>query len=119
MSQPVAFLTFGAPLRKLYARNFPAYFGREVLESLEPKETGQWLNLWAPTDPIGGWVFVENAVSTDITEQSLQTVDCRLHDVQVDELQYGNAPICGHSGFWRRPEYRAAIEVLQNKLRRN
>jgi len=44
MSEPVAFLTFGAPLRKLYARNFPAYFGREVLESLEPKKNGQWLN---------------------------------------------------------------------------
>ncbi|HJT91153.1 MAG TPA: hypothetical protein VJ777_04310, partial [Mycobacterium sp.] len=108
--------TFGAPLRKLYARNFPAYFGREVLESLEPKENGQWLNLWAPTDPIGGWVFVEDAAVAPITEQSLKTVDCRLHDVYVEELLYDKAPICGHSGFWRRPEYRAAIKVLQDKL---
>lgn len=118
MSQPLAFLTFGAPLRKLYARNFPAYFGHEVLESLEPKKNGQWLNLWVPTDPIGGWVFTENAEVTAITEQSLQIVDCRLHDVQVAEFLYGKAPICGHSGFWRRPEYEDAIEVLQNKLRR-
>lgn len=116
MSEPLAFLTFGAPLRKLYARNFPAYFGREVLESLEPKENGQWLNLWAPTDPIGGWVFVEDAAVAPITEQSLKTVDCRLHDVYVEELLYDKAPICGHSGFWRRPEYRAAIKVLQDKL---
>ena len=63
MSDPVAFLTFGAPLRKLYARNFPAYFGREVLESLDPKKKGQWLNLWVPTDPIGGFVFVKNTAS--------------------------------------------------------
>ncbi len=116
MSQPVAFLTFGAPLRKLYARNFPAYFGREVLKSLEPKETGQWLNLWAPTDPIGGFVFVKNAEATPITAQSLQIVDCRLHDVQIEELRYGKAPICGHSGFRTRPEYTAAIDVLQTKL---
>jgi hypothetical protein len=116
MSQPLAFLTYGAPLRKLYARNFPAYFGREVLESLEPKETGQWLNLWAPTDPIGGFVFVKNAEATPITAQSLQIVDCRLHDVQLEELRYGKAPICGHSGFRIRPEYKAAIDVLQSKL---
>lgn len=119
MSEPVAFLTFGAPLRKLYARNFPAYFGREVLESLEPKKNGQWLNLWAPTDPIGGWVFTENAEVTAITEQSLQIVDCRLHDVLAAELRYGKAPICGHSGFWRRPEYNDAITVLQMKLDQN
>lgn len=119
MSDPLAFLTFGAPLRKLYARNFPAYFGREVLESLDPKKKGQWLNLWAATDPIGGWIFVENAVVTPITEQSLQIVDCRLHDVQAAEMQYGKAPICGHSGFWRRPEYNDAIGVLQNKLTQN
>ncbi|PXX02521.1 hypothetical protein C8E89_12468 [Mycolicibacterium moriokaense] len=116
MSEPVAFLTFGAPLRKLYARNFPAYFGREVLESLEPKKNGQWLNLWAPTDPIGGWVFIENAEVTAITEESLQIVDCRLHDVVAAELLYGQAPICGHSGFWTRTEYNDAITVLQDKL---
>ena len=33
-------------------------------------------------------------------------------------MRYGEAPICGHSGFWRRPEYKDAIAVLQNKLSR-
>ena len=48
MSDRVAFLTFGSPLRKLYARNFPAYFGCEVLASLDPKEKHRWINLALP-----------------------------------------------------------------------
>jgi hypothetical protein len=25
-------------------------------------------------------------------------------------------PICGHSGFWTRPEYRDAVNVLESSL---
>jgi hypothetical protein len=60
-------LTFGSPLRRLYAQNFPAYFGADVLQrlrqwQLDPNQ--QWINLWALTDPIGAWIF--NDQNTDL-----------------------------------------------------
>jgi hypothetical protein len=125
MSSRVAFLTFGCPLRKLYARNFPAYFGYEVLDSLAPKQDKLWLNLWAPTDPIGAWVFKEGPTvePTEPPENAMATlsrdvVDVRLHDVvELVPLAGADAPpICGHSGFWTRQEYLDSVEVLGQRL---
>jgi hypothetical protein len=63
----VAFLTYGAPLRRLYARFFPAYFGPVVLERTAELLLGgradpghqdtPWRNLFRLSDPIGGAVF--------------------------------------------------------------
>src|SRR5262245_12355869 len=50
MSQ-VTLLTYGAPLRRLYARYFPAYFGEDQLQQLADRV--DWLNLWRRTDAIG------------------------------------------------------------------
>jgi hypothetical protein len=49
----VALLTYGSPLRRLYGRWFPAYFGDGALAALD-EETHAWRNLWRLTDPIGG-----------------------------------------------------------------
>ena len=125
MSSRVAFLTFGCPLRKLYARNFPAYFGYKVLESLAPKQDELWLNLWAATDPIGAWVF-EEGLTVEPSEPPLNSmatlprdvVDARLHDV-VELVPLPGAdppPICGHSGFWTRQEYLDSVDVLGQRL---
>ncbi|MDT5353839.1 MAG: hypothetical protein QOJ56_2371 [Mycobacterium sp.] len=110
-----ALLTFGAPLRRLYARNFPAYFGFAALNRLREVQTGRWINLWALSDPIGGWVFNDENLSVPA---GLRLVDCRLPDAQgLDpgprQLRY---PVCAHSGFWSRPEYEAAIDTLQPRL---
>ncbi|MBI5338464.1 MAG: hypothetical protein HZB45_12355 [Mycolicibacterium rufum] len=121
-------LTFGAPLRRLYARNFPAYFGaaamgdlRRQLASPEPR----WINLWALTDPIGSWVFdpdpvfVQGPSSPDLSV-ALTTVDCRILDVGQRDPEHGDfavdpdGAVCGHSGFWDRAEYQLAVEVLQS-----
>ncbi|MBL7260286.1 hypothetical protein [Paractinoplanes lichenicola] len=66
-SSRVALLTYGAPLRRLYARFFPAYFGPAVLERTarlllrgEPDpghKNVPWRNLYRNSDPIGGAVF--------------------------------------------------------------
>ncbi len=54
----VALLTYGSPLRRLYARMFPAYFGPTALAALADElRSGvdvRWRNLWRATDPIGG-----------------------------------------------------------------
>ena len=83
-------LTFGSPLRRLYARNFPAYFGYPAMTGLARTLSWpgrRWINLWAHTDPIGGWVFDPAFVcycdkddSTVMTD-ALNGVDCRILDL--------------------------------------
>jgi hypothetical protein len=100
-------LTFGSPLRRLYAENFPAYFGPHAMTALRDRLADpepRWINLWAFTDPIGGWVFDPRGFG-DITPRD---VDCRIPDTEHD-----GGPVCGHSGFWTRPEYDRAVDVLQ------
>ncbi|MDA2894078.1 hypothetical protein PDG61_24435 [Mycolicibacterium sp. BiH015] len=122
-------LTFGAPLRRLYSCNFPAYFGREALDKVrrlaEPEGANRWINLWAHTDPIGGWVFAKDAVYVDgepVPKEmaAMATdVDCRIFDVQQVFPRIGEydidpgGKICGHSGFWERAEFVKAIAALQ------
>ncbi|MGY1620122.1 hypothetical protein ACI797_25570 [Geodermatophilus sp. SYSU D00691] len=56
----VALLTLAAPVRRLYGRAFPAYFGAEQIERLEGALTDdgvvRWHNLVRLSDYIGGWV---------------------------------------------------------------
>lgn len=109
----VALLTFGAPLRRLYARNFPAYFGFQAFDSIRRDASRRWLNLWAYTDPIGGWVFDEG--STDFSTID-GPVDRRLKDAERPEPTDGAyPPICGHSGFWERDEYNRAVTLVAGR----
>ena len=107
----VALMTFGSPLRRLYARNFPAYFGTGALARLRKRQQRRWINLWARTDPIGSWVNDDRDRSM---QEAPQEVDYRLLDVEslAPRADGTYPPICGHSGFWRRPEYRDAVGML-------
>jgi hypothetical protein len=107
----VVLLTFGCPLRRLYARNFPAYFGTRALPRLRARQRQRWIDLWACSDPIGGWVFDDTNLNI---EAALKYIDCRLHDVESLSPRADGTypPICGHSGFWTRPEYRDAMTAL-------
>jgi len=111
----VALLTFGSPLRRLYARIFPAYFGTGALPRLRQRQAPQWINLWALTDPIGSWVNDDRDRSM---QDALENVDCRLLDVEslTPRADGTYPPICGHSGFWTRPEYRDAVSTLESVL---
>ncbi len=65
----VALLTYGAPLRRLYARFFPAYFGPGAFADVQANTHGRWLNLWAPSDPIGAWVLTkEGTVDVEVRD---------------------------------------------------
>jgi pimeloyl-ACP methyl ester carboxylesterase len=111
----VALLTFGSPLRRLYARNFPAYFGTDALPRLRQRQRRRWINLWALTDPIGSWV---NDMGDRSLQAALTDVDHRLLDAeQLTQRSDGTfGPICGHSGFWTRPEYSQATGELDAAL---
>jgi hypothetical protein len=61
--QRVALVTYGSPVRSIYAMFFPAYFGppevatlREKLPTLAGGLAG-WRNFYRRTDPIGGPIF--------------------------------------------------------------
>jgi pimeloyl-ACP methyl ester carboxylesterase len=111
----VALLTFGSPLRRLYARNFPAYFGTGALPRLRQRQRRRWINLWARTDPIGSWINDDRDRSM---KEALEEVDYRLLDVEslTPRADGTYPPICGHSGFWTRPEYRDALTMLESTM---
>jgi hypothetical protein len=112
--QRIALLTFGSPLRRLYGRNFPAYFGLTAmtrLHSVQPR----WINMWVFSDPIGGWIL--NDTNANLAD-ALRLVDYRIRDAET--LDPGRRdqtlPICKHSGYADRPEYRDVIAALDNQL---
>jgi hypothetical protein len=119
-SRQVALLTFGCPLRRLYGRNFPAYFGKHTMESLAAKQERQWLNLWATTDPIGSWVLTEGEPVRPTSREPLKftfdlgVIDHRLLDTfsLTAGVRGRQEQVCGHSGFWTRKEYLGAVDAL-------
>jgi hypothetical protein len=65
----MALLTLAAPIRRLYGRAFPAYFGPDQLGRLEAALTRggivRWRNLVRRSDYIGGWAFHPARCPTD------------------------------------------------------
>jgi hypothetical protein len=121
----LALLTFGSPLRRLYARNFPAYFGFPCLDELRDRLSNppilgrRWHNLWALTDPIGGEIFPDDDAGGVADKRDEDVVDERLLDTQglLPVEGEGRYPqICGHSGFWTRPEYLSSVDELASRL---
>ena len=99
-----ALLTYGAPLRRLYARFFPAYFNAETFVQAREWTDQNWINLWAESDPIGSWLCSETT----------NELDRELDDpASLSRGQDGSYPkVNGHSGFLLRPEYEKAVGDL-------
>jgi hypothetical protein len=112
-----ALVTYGSPLRRLYARFFPAYVNDTVLEQVgavlaQPQaELGQhtprWVNLWRDTDPIGG--PVQTATARDV-----RFVDPPGFDVTPGDTVFPK--VDGHSGYQMRPAFGAVISGLTKDL---
>ena len=62
----VVLLTYGAPLRRLYARFFPAYFGPAAFKDTLATTGQRWVNLYARSDPIGAWVLQARRAPVDV-----------------------------------------------------
>ncbi|WUQ31233.1 lipase family protein [Streptomyces sp. NBC_00239] len=104
----VALLTYGSPLRRLYGRWFPAYFGPGPLAALH-RDVDCWRNLWRSTDPIGGPV--------------LGPADGVDRGPLADPLAYGRtcehplpAPILGHNLYQEDPVFAAERDALLARL---
>ncbi|MEU2390926.1 hypothetical protein [Streptomyces sp. NPDC007369] len=105
----VALLTYGSPLRRLYGRWFPAYFGPGPLTALHG-QVDCWRNLWRATDPIGGPVSADPAEEVD-------------RGPLADPLAYGRstrhplpAPVLGHFDYPSDPAFAAERDALLARL---
>ena len=108
-----ALLTLACPLRRLYGRAFPAYFGleqrRTLVRLLETPDGGppvtKWKNLVRRTDYIGSWIFGNPAPGVPDPVQIQPAVDQPCWDpvtlnADVDPTP---PPVHYHSGFWPDP----------------
>jgi hypothetical protein len=78
-----ALLTHGSPLASLYMRFFPVSFPPEAISAVAVRP---WINLWRPTDPIGGAVPAAD-------DRRIEDPNLRVHGGYwfSDEPAYSNA----------------------------
>jgi hypothetical protein len=101
----VDLLTHGSPLRRLYARFFPAYLGADTLARVRDRLDGRWRNLYRDTDPIGSWVLYPPTVADPPVDRLL-----------IDPRRLGE-DIEGHSDYWSDPGYANALHDLARPAR--
>jgi hypothetical protein len=131
----VTLVTVGCPLRRLYGRAFPAYFGQDCLLDFASKLTAgqppamdledakvnvlpetRWRNLIRPSDYVGAHVF-ENTMELDpegeveIYKNGDCLIDKRLLDPPRIIPTHGNTPppIHEHSDYW--PDAQTALHT--------
>ena len=96
----VSLVTHGSPLRRLYARFFPAYLGVTTLAAMRSALSGRWRSLYRDTDPIGSWVL-------DGVTRPAAEVDRFLVDPSTLA-----AAIQGHSDYWGDAGYEMIVAEL-------
>lgn len=123
----VFLLTYGCPLDRLYARYFPQYFGRPVLDRLREQlhrdlTTGSvyWHNFYRRTDYIGSHVFEPSDAGCG--NGVLAVVDEELCDPLVFGRLRGEPtfePIRRHSDYWDDPHFVDVVRQAETVLARS
>ncbi len=114
----ISLITVGSPLRRLYGRGFPAYFGPDRLAEmgalLGGPEKVRWRNAVRKSDYIGDYVFHDPYGKARL--QDAGPVDKAVLDppcvVPGDGDGVTLPPIHGHSDFWPDPQ----VAVLTRSL---
>jgi hypothetical protein len=138
-SSRVALLTYGSPLRRLYARFFPAYFscqallrtGGFLLGPLGPRQgtgpaqrsTWPWRNLYRRSDPIGDPILfdyaatavpptapVADVISGDNNDVDRQLVDPVFAKADGDRVYPST---CGHFDYFADPAFDVSIQIIR------
>jgi hypothetical protein len=131
----VALMTLAAPVRRLYGRAFPAYFGRDQLESLadiltDVDGTVRWHNLVRESDYIGGKAFGDSRPPQQEATESgdgrtphgpYRGIDSWIYDPPALWLDGPlEVPIHLHSDWFVDPQtYPYADDLAQRLMARN
>lgn len=105
VAERVSAITAGSPLRRLYARFFPAYLGLAEAGTVAERTGGRWRNLYRDTDPIGSW-----ALEPPTTPEP--RADRRLIDPSALDQ-----PVKGHADYWNDPAYDVALGEVERHVR--
>ncbi|MCW2526444.1 MAG: hypothetical protein JWM76_1304 [Pseudonocardiales bacterium] len=116
----IALLTLAAPVRRLYGRTFPAYFGPACLEVLEERLTPgdadgtRWRNGVRRSDYIGGWALSPIEPGTG----RAGAVDRELLDPPTLWTDDDPAPVPAHlhSDWFPDPQTRPLVDELLTGL---
>jgi hypothetical protein len=126
----ITLVTVGCPLRRLYGRAFPAYFGQDCLLDLASKLTAgqpaardledakanilpqtRWRNLIRPSDYVGSFVFEDTMeLDSDGEAEIYKNGDCLIDKRLLDPSRiiptHGTTPppIHEHSDYWPDPQ---------------
>lgn len=121
ISARVALLTYSSPLRRLYARLFPAYVGDEMLRGIGGRVGWRWRNLWRDTDALGGWIFSPHRADEPARVSGPEAaVDRRLRDPESLVAPAWDSvppPIQGHLPSEDDPAYAETVRDLAGRLR--
>ena len=135
VSASTCFLTYGAPLARLYQRFFPAYFSRHALERLggfltvaaaageqNPRTSWRWRNLYRPSDPIGGAVFAEYDAVLELRPDHQADGDRNDVDRQLIDPAFSRntgdpcyPPTRGHSDYFADPAFKWTVDALRDR----
>ena len=117
--EAISLLTVGSPLRRLYGRGFPVFFGPACLTELRTLLSGagddvRWLNAVRNSDYIGGYIFGDPYGAGRLKED-LQVDKAVLDPVCVtaDDGDDATLPVIhGHADFWPDPQVALLTQAL-------
>lgn len=108
-TEKISLVTVGAPLRRLYGRGFPLYFGPDCLEDLREllggAERPRWRNAVRNSDYIGGFIFADPYGTKDLAGYPVDKAVLDPVCVAPGDGDGATVPaIHAHSDFWPDPQ---------------